>query len=658
MTPRYLVNDDGSPFDDTELQQITSDLDTLIDSDRTGYRNENAAEIAKHKAKRFLIVSGPGTGKSYLFLERIKEWLNTDSSARILVTSFVRKLVADLQNDINGDSKLNDDQKKQINVSTLHKLARSIVETNNGTKDWPFKKHFRIIGQFEDIVWEDVIEFHDDKDIADYSLKQFHDKLHNLTQEEDSAWSALTKTYYELCKFYNAAGFADLIQRASVALSEKSDLNEDEYFIIDEYQDFNIAEEAFIKRIVNGHKGLLIVGDDDQVLYEELKSGKASLIRDLYANKVFSKGMLPFCGRSTFHITKAANHFISNQRVDGDIQKIFLPLKTSEDAIKVQNIAGATPATAIDYIKKFISDHKTEIDDRKAKLESDDEKDAYLLILTPSTKNPPYGEKHAEIEELISDYKTKSQSYSEDYYRLLTFYSLAKYQHDNFTFRKALHIEGVSITRVHELLEEAIGGGKDFCELDADEVKKIIEQADKIQNILDTGETASEKVEQLQEVLIIENREQLVSEISNKEDAKLEVAKLEHEEEEEAELEEIEVKKMDAIELMSIVGSKGLSADHVIIIGYDNVNMNYVTKNAFYVAITRARKSLHVITALQAKGAKEAHAFLDQLPEAHLEFYKYTKTGHVLTDLKNKRGFKKYFSTIAYAKAQSKKRKK
>ena len=56
---------------------------------------------------------------------------------------------------------------------------------------------------------------------------------------------------------------------------------------------------------------------------------------------------------------------------------------------------------------------------------------------------------------------------------------------------------------------------------------------------------------------------------------------------------------MSAVELMTIVGSKGLSADHVIIIGFDNVNMSWVTRNAFFVATTRARRSVHLMTALR-----------------------------------------------------------
>ena len=103
---------------------------------------------------------------------------------------------------------------------------------------------------------------------------------------------------------------------------------------------------------------------------------------------------------------------------------------------------------------------------------------------------------------------------------------------------------------------------------------------------------------------------------------------------------------MCAVELMTIMGSKGLSADHVIVIGFDDVNMGRVTKNAFYVAMTRARKSLHILTALKSGGATRAHNFLNQLPESHAEFYSYKKSRHIKTDLRDRQGFIDYLDTI------------
>ncbi len=115
---------------------------------------------------------------------------------------------------------------------------------------------------------------------------------------------------------------------------------------------------------------------------------------------------------------------------------------------------------------------------------------------------------------------------------------------------------------------------------------------------------------------------------------------IEHQDEEEAELEEIQVKQMSAVELMTIVGS-----DHVIIIGFDNVNMR-VTRNAFFVAKTRARRSLHIITALKAGGAARAHAFLDHLPDGHLEFSKYMKGERRHVAFGDRNQFLEYIRTV------------
>jgi superfamily I DNA/RNA helicase len=124
------------------------------------------------------------------------------------------------------------------------------------------------------------------------------------------------------------------------------------------------------------------------------------------------------------------------------------------------------------------------------------------------------------------------------------------------------------------------------------------------------------------------------------------IARIIHQEEEEAELEEIEVKQMSAVELMPIVRAKGLSADHVFVIGFDNVNMRWITRNAFYVAMTRARNTLHLITALKSGGASGPSDYLDHLPNVNLEFSKYTKSDRTRTALPNREAYVQYFKNL------------
>src|SRR5262249_27127998 len=165
MAARHLINENGEPFEDQELDALGKELNSLKSEERKTFRNENARAVARHAAGEMLIVAGPGTGKSLLFKERILFWLEQDSSARILALSFVRKLVADLDADIQNDTALTDAQKKQVDVFTLHKYARSIVEQNHGTKKWKFAPHFRIIGQdWKLVVWDDVVLINGQKD--------------------------------------------------------------------------------------------------------------------------------------------------------------------------------------------------------------------------------------------------------------------------------------------------------------------------------------------------------------------------------------------------------------------------------------------------------------------------------------------------------------
>jgi len=163
---------------------------------------------------------------------------------------------------------------------------------------------------------------------------------------------------------------------------------------------------------------------------------------------------------------------------------------------------------------------------------------------------------------------------------------------------------------------------------------------------LDSKETIKKKVEALAKHIQIDDLKLLDRDFERQALDKRRIEAIEHQDEEEAELEEIEVKQMSAVELMTIVGAKGLSADHVIIIGFDNVNMNWVTRNAFFVAKTRARKSLHLITALKAGGATRPHTFLDHLPDAHLEFSRYTKTTRTQQACDGRNGFLRYLTKL------------
>ena len=73
----------------------------------------------------------------------------------------------------------------------------------------------------------------------------------------------------------------------------------------------------------------------------------------------------------------------------------------------------------------------------------------------------------------------------EDYYKILSYYSLANNPQNNFTFRKVLFYEGTAEAKVHELIEGAMQNGQSFCDVDSEEIKISLQKCNEIKTILD-----------------------------------------------------------------------------------------------------------------------------------------------------------------------------
>lgn len=644
MKPPILL-DTGDVFTDQLISDIEVYLSTLDDVQRVTYRNENAAAISVHPSKKIIIVSGPGTGKSTLFFQRVKHWLDNDVSANVLVTSFVRKLVLDLQKDVKTE--FDEARQRRVTVATLHRLARSIVEENKGTKQYPFKNYFRIIiDSWEEVVWDDILAINPSINKKEFAWQEFKDQLHNNQFETSEEWKKLKEDYFKLTAYYNASGFADLIIRASLALFENPGLIKNNYFIIDEYQDFNQADENFIRELINNCSGLLIVGDDDQVLYEKLRCGKSELIIQNYHDTKLVKAMLPFCGRSTKYITLAATHFITKKLKPSPIKKVYLPLETKNQAEKVKFIGCPNSGSAVDYISKFISDHKDEIEERQNKLEEGEAKNPFLLVLSPSAKIGFYPKTDKiKLFNLIKAYdKTK---YSEDFYKILDYYSFSKYQKNNFVFRKLMFYENIKPSKVTNLIQTGLAQNIDFYDMNDEELMKIVAKATEIEKTLNQKLDISKTVSELSKTVTL-NVPIVIEDFTRKFPNGINLNQLKDEE-----TNEFEGQNMSAIELMSISGSKGLSADHVIVIGFDDVNMSYVSENSFYVAMTRPRKSLHLICSIGSGGSTKHHNYLNNLDDNHLDFIIHTKT--MGSKQSSRSEIIRYFSTINSHKTSKKK---
>jgi superfamily I DNA/RNA helicase len=621
VLPPYLVNEDGRGFEG--LKETGAALGALTNENRKAYRDANAQTIAQVDAQRLVIVAGPGAGKSYLFISRIEYWLSRGDSKPIHVATFVRKLIQDLGLDI--EKRLSEQDRTLVTASTLHTLARSLLERSGGTADCQFREYIRIIdGFWAPILWEDVLAFHPKLKQKDYGIKRLDEQFHIEELDRSDVWNELRETYRRLCRFYNAIGFSYLIELARVAVEERPELIEHSRWIIDEYQDFNPSEDHLLRVLVEGADAVVIAGDDEQALYQTLKASDPAIVIGHY-NDENAKAMLPFCTRCSYYICRAASAFMAMHREDQAIEKIYLPLRVDENAERIRVVATAAPSGAVDYVRRFMEQRVGEYDEYLEQRRAGVDTDPFLLVLSASggltlTKRSPEDE---ELEELVREYAERPTRRSASYTWIVAYATSGWYPSDNFALRKVLHYEGVTASDVHPLLAEAIDNGRSLIDVVTDHSPELLERVQQVTALVGGAEgNEQQTANELADFLgLAGDPAALAQELT---DYPIQKTRAREEEDEEA---TETVAAVDSVALMTIHGSKGLSAHHVIVLGCDDVNMSYLNGKPlpFFVALTRARTTLHLVTATKANGAKQPHPFVLDLPEDCCTYMVYKK---------------------------------
>lgn len=307
--------------------------------------------ILKSSSPKKVVVAGPGTGKTYLF-KRILEGKKNN-----LTLTFVNALVEDLSLDLYGLSE----------VRTLHGYARSIL--GKITKDVEvFPKLVNIIRKDTNIILGKDVDFDhifhnriDDKELLDFYEQR--------------------RSYYG--EYY---GFSDIVLKL-VKYFEKSleNIPVYDYVLVDEFQDFNPLEISLID-LLSQKSPVLLAGDDDQALYEELKSANKNFIRERYSDKYpdYEPFTLPFCRRSTRVIVDSVNDIIAEAKSKGLLKdrvdkKYFYFDEEKKDKESIDN-------PRITYTQKFATQIPWFISKQIDAIAKQVKDKFSVLIISPSAK--------------------------------------------------------------------------------------------------------------------------------------------------------------------------------------------------------------------------------------------------------------------------------
>lgn len=225
--------------------------------DHKAQRSSDVEKITTSTHRRKVVVAGPGTGKSYLFTELIKR-KRAAGKTDFLAITFIGKL---------GDA-LADDLCGLANTATMHGFARGFVLQH--AKDWVYYP------RIDEIIAED------------------------LKAEGITSFAIGDENYIKKTKYYKAVGDADVVHYAvQICRKDRSKIPARDLILVDEYQDFNSIESEFVDLLAEANE-IVIVGDDDQALYA-FKGSSADFIRSKYSagNGHFESHTLRYCSRCT-----------------------------------------------------------------------------------------------------------------------------------------------------------------------------------------------------------------------------------------------------------------------------------------------------------------------------------------------------------------------
>lgn len=282
-----------------------------------------------HTEGPLLILAGAGSGKTRVLTHRIAYLMEEKhvSPYNIMAITFTNKAAAEMRNRVN---KIVGFGAEQVWVSTFHSACVRIL-----------RRYIDRIGYSTDFTIYDT----DDqkrlmknviKDLnLDSKIYKENGMLNNISDFKNKLMttgdvasmaksdfkmlnvSKIYDNYQEALKKNNALDFDDLIMKTVQLFTKCPEVLESyqdrlRYIMVDEYQDTNAAQFAFVKLLAQKHQNLCVVGDDDQSIY---KFRGADITNILQFEKYFPNARvikLEQNYRSTKNILEAANAVIHN----------------------------------------------------------------------------------------------------------------------------------------------------------------------------------------------------------------------------------------------------------------------------------------------------------------------------------------------------------
>ncbi|HCH51893.1 MAG TPA: DNA helicase II [Proteus sp.] len=289
--------------------------------------NDKQREAVAAPRTNMLVLAGAGSGKTRVLVHRIAWLLSVEQASpfSIMAVTFTNKAAAEMRHrieDLIGTSQ------GGMWIGTFHSLAHRLLRAHYLDAGLP--QDFQIIDSDDQyrLIRRIVKSMNlDDKQWParqgtwyingkkDEGLRPQH--IQTYGNPVEATWLKVYQAYQEACDRAGLVDFAELLLRAHELWLNKPQIlehyqNRFTNVLVDEFQDTNRIQYAWIRMLAGQTGKVMIVGDDDQSIYGWRGAQVENIQNFLNEFPGAETIRLEQNYRSTSNILKAANALISN----------------------------------------------------------------------------------------------------------------------------------------------------------------------------------------------------------------------------------------------------------------------------------------------------------------------------------------------------------
>ncbi|WP_394516942.1 DNA helicase II [Pantoea sp. SGAir0175] len=296
-------------------------------SDLLNGLNDKQREAVAAPRSNLLVLAGAGSGKTRVLVHRIAWLLSVENCSpySIMAVTFTNKAAAEMRHRID---QLIGTSQGGMWIGTFHGLAHRLLRAHHLDAGLP--QDFQILDSEDQLrLLKRLIKAMnlDEKQWParqgmwyingkkDEGLRPKH--IESYGNPVEQTWLRIYQAYQEACDRAGLVDFAELLLRAhELWLNKPQILNHyRERFsniLVDEFQDTNNIQYAWIRMLAGDSGRVIIVGDDDQSIYGWRGAQVENIQRFLQDFPGAETIRLEQNYRSTNNILKAANALIAN----------------------------------------------------------------------------------------------------------------------------------------------------------------------------------------------------------------------------------------------------------------------------------------------------------------------------------------------------------